>query len=298
MSARSSVLVTGAAGFLGSRVAAALDTEARVTRLDRVAAPGVIAADVARLAEALPPGFTADAVIHAAAITTQASEADPAAAWAINVEGTRAVIAWCARQPRPPRLLLLSSIAVFAAGEVAPDEASRVAPASTYGATKAIAELLVAEATRRGEVDGVVLRLPVSVIRTSRTDQPGAGFISDLVLRTRRGQRFTAPLPPAHRLPIGSVRAAVAMARRAALAPALPSRLLHAACLAVSGEDAVAALEAAGVPARALVEYAPDPATIALVAGWPQRLATRHPGFSADLAEPDFAAILAALPPA
>jgi nucleoside-diphosphate-sugar epimerase len=290
---RPRVLVTGAAGFLGARIASALDDHAAVTRFDRTAGPGVVAGDVAHLAEALPPGFRADAVVHAAAITTQASEADPAAAWAINVEGTRAVLRWCAAQPRPPRLVLLSSIAVLAGGETAPDEASRVVPASTYGSTKAVAELLVAEATRRGEADGVTLRLPVSVIRGSRYDQPGAGFISDLVLRARRGLPFTAPLGPDHRLPIGSVRASVALALKAALTRTLPARLLHAPSLALSGAEAVAALEATGVPARGLVSYAPDPVVEALVAGWPQRLATRYPAFSDGIADPDFAAILA-----
>jgi nucleoside-diphosphate-sugar epimerase len=289
--------VTGAAGFLGARIAAALEAEAEVVRFDRSGGAGVIAGDVARIAEALPRGLVVDAVVHAAAITTQASEADPAAAWAINVEGTRAVIAWCAAQPRPPRLVLLSSIAVLAGGEAEPEEASRVVVASTYGTTKAVAELLVQEAARRGAADGVVLRLPVSVIRTSRYDQPGAGFISDLVLRTRRGLPFTAPLAPGHRLPIGSVEASVGLACRAALAAALPARVLHAPSLAISGEDAVAALEAAGIAARHLVSYAPDPATERLVAGWPRRLATRYPAFSDGIAERDFAAILARLPP-
>jgi nucleoside-diphosphate-sugar epimerase len=289
------VLVTGGAGFLGGRIAAALEAMpgVAVTRFDRAAAPGVVAGDVARLAAALPEGFAADAVIHAAALTTQASEADPAAAWAVNVEGTRAVIGWCAAQPRPPRLVLLSSIAVFAGGEAAPDEASPVAPASTYGMTKAIAELLLREATRRGEAEGVALRLPISVLRTTRSGPPGAGFISDLVAHARRGERFTAPLAPDHRLPIGSVRAGVALACRAAL-DRVPAAVLHVPSLALSGEEAVEALEAAGIPARRLVGFAPDPAVQRLVAGWPQRLATRHPAFSEDVAEHDFAAILAA----
>jgi nucleoside-diphosphate-sugar epimerase len=288
------VLVTGGAGFLGGRIAAALGAMpgVAVTRFDRVAAPGVVAGDVTCLAAALPDGFAADAVIHAAAITTQASEADPAAAWAINVEGTRAVIAWCAAQKRPPRLVLLSSIAVFAGGEVEPDEASPVAPASTYGTTKAVAELLLREATRRGEAEGVVLRLPISVLRTTRSGPPGAGFISDLVAHARRGARFTAPLAPDHRLPVGSVRASVALACRAALG-AVPAQVLHAPSLALSGTEAVDALEAAGVPARRLVEFAPDPEVERLVVGWPQRLATRHPAFSEGVAERDFAAILA-----
>lgn len=288
------VLVTGGAGFLGGRIAqalAAMPGVASVTALDRAAATGVLQGDVTRLGEALPAGFAADAVVHAAAITTQASEADPGAAWAINVEGTRAVIAWCAAQARPPRLVLLSSVAVLAGGAAEPDEDSPPAPASTYGTTKAVAELLLRDATRRGWVDGVALRLPVSVIRTTRQGPPGAGYVSDLVRQAQRGGRFTVPLGPAHRLPVGSVRSAVALACRAAMA-ALPARLLHAPSLAVSGADVVRALEALGVPAQGLVEFRPDPAVERLVAGWPQRLATLHPAFAASIAETDLVTLL------
>ncbi|NGM19649.1 NAD-dependent epimerase/dehydratase family protein [Roseomonas stagni] len=284
-----SVLVTGAAGFLGGCIATALERSgAHVTRFDRVAAPGVVAGDIARIAEAFPPGTRFGAVIHAAAITTQASEADPDEAWAINVEGTRAAL----RFAQGARFVLLSSIGVFGGGEAEPDEASPPRPASTYGMTKLVAEALLADASRRGDADGVVLRLPISVLRTTRSGPPGAGFISDLVAHARRGARFTAPLGPDHALPIASVRAGVAMACRAALARDLPARLLHVPSLAVSGAVAVAALDAEGVPARALVDFAPDPAVEALVSGWPRRLVTRFPAFSADLADPDFRAIL------
>jgi nucleoside-diphosphate-sugar epimerase len=289
MSRRSSVLVTGAAGFLGGRIAAALEEGgATVTRFDRTAAPCVVVGDIGRIAEALPPGTRFDAVIHAAAITTQASEADPQAAWAINVEGTRAAL----RVAAGARFVLLSSIGVFGGAEAEPDEASPPRPASTYGMTKMVAEALLADAARRGDADAVALRLPVSVPRTTRSGPPGAGFISDLVAHARRGARFTAPLSPDHALPIASVRAGVALACRAALAADLPARLLHVPSLAVSGAVAVAALEAEGVPARALVDFAPDPTVEALVAGWPRRLATRFPGFSTDIADLDFGAIL------
>jgi nucleoside-diphosphate-sugar epimerase len=306
MSAPSSgarILVTGGAGFLGGRIAAALAAMpgvAQVTVLDRAPAAGPfqsVVGDVAAIAQILPPGFVADAVIHAAAITSQASEADPAAAWAINVEGTRAVLDWCLRLPRRPRFVLLSSIAVLAGGVAEPDEASLPAPASTYGMTKAVSELLLAEATRRGAVAGVALRLPISILRTTRSGAPGAGYLSDLVLHARAGRAFTAPLPAERALPVASLRAAVALACRAALAPSLPAPLLHVRSLAVSGEDMLAALEARGTAARRLVAFAPDPAVERLIAGWPRRLATRHPSFSADLADAGLAGLLAAAEP-
>ncbi|WP_270935581.1 NAD-dependent epimerase/dehydratase family protein [Falsiroseomonas oryzae] len=302
MSAPSSgarILVTGGAGFLGGRIAAALagmPGVAEVTVLDRAPAEGPfrsVTGDVAAIGRLLPPGYAADSIIHAAAITSQASQADPAAAWAINVEGTRAVLGWCRGLACPPRLVLLSSVAVLAGGVAEPDEASAPRPASTYGMTKAVAELLVAEATRRGEVKGVALRLPISILRTTRSGAPGAGYLSDLVLHARAGRAFVAPLPADRDLPVASVRAAVALACRAALAPSLPAPLLHLPSLAVSGEAMLAALEAGGTAARHLLRFAPDPSVERLIAGWPRRLATRHPAFLDGVTDADLGAVLA-----
>ncbi|MGG5820279.1 NAD-dependent epimerase/dehydratase family protein [Falsiroseomonas sp. HW251] len=302
MSARSSgarILVTGGAGFLGGRIAAALaemPDVAEVTVLDRVPADGpfrCFVGDLAAIADVLPQGFVPDTVVHGAAITSLASDADPKAAWAINVEGTRAVIAWCRGLPRPPRLVLLSSVAVLAGGVAEPDETAALAPAGTYGTTKAVAELLVAEATRRGEVDGVALRLPISIVRTIRSGAPGAGYLSDLVRHARAGRRFVAPLAAERQLPVASVRASVALACRAALAGSLPARLIHLPSLAVSGEATLAALEAEGVAARRIVAFAPDPAVERLVAGWPRRLVSAHASFAAGLADYDLGSLLA-----
>lgn len=296
------VLVTGASGFLGARIAAALAADpdiGGVVGLDRTdPPPGApwrpIVAGLNRLSDALPRDLVPDAVVHAAALTSQASEADPDAAFAVNVEGTRALLArcrvWTEASGRPPRFVLLSSASVFGGGGEAADESTPPDPRSTYGTTKLMAERLVLDAARRGGVDGVVLRLPVSVIRTERSGKPGAGFVSDLVLAALRGEGFEVPLALDHCLPVGSVSASVALAVRVAIGP-VPGRVLHAPSLAVSAESAVAALREVGVaplPLRA----APDALVARLVAGWPARLATIHADWSADVAADDLAGII------
>ncbi|HEY8614132.1 MAG TPA: NAD-dependent epimerase/dehydratase family protein [Roseomonas sp.] len=291
-------IVTGAAGFLGGQLAARLAADPRITGvvgLDRATPPAgapfqAIAADIARFAEVTPP---ADLVIHAAAITSQASEADPDAAFAINVEGTRAVLRWARAQPVPPRVLLLSSIAVFGRGDPVATEDTPPDPRSAYGTTKLIAERLLLDATRRGEVEGVILRLPVNLVRTgARTAPPGAGFVSVLIDAALRGRRYTAPLAPDHAVPVASIEACLGLAMRAALG-SVPAGLLHVPSLAGSAESARAALAACGV-AGVRIGCAPDPAVEALVAGWPARLGTLYPGFSADLADPGLEPIIRA----
>ncbi|MFH5924877.1 NAD-dependent epimerase/dehydratase family protein [Roseomonas xinghualingensis] len=290
------VIVTGAAGFLGGRVASMLAADPRVsavTGLDRASPPtgapfqGIVA-DIARFTELAP---MADVVIHAAAITSQVSEADPELAFAINVEGMRAVLRWARMQAVPPRVLLLSSIAVFGRGDIVATEDTQPEPRSTYGTTKLIAERLLLDATRRGEADGVILRLPVSIIRTAtRTAPPGAGFVSDLIDAALRGRPFTAPLAPDHAIPVASVEASLGLAMRAGL-EAVPGRVLHVPSLAGSADSARAALAACGI-ATTGIACAPDPAVERLVAGWPARLGTVYPGFSAGLVDPGLEPII------
>ena len=291
------LLVTGGAGFLGARLCpllAAAPGVAAVSVFDAAETPGGLRGDIADFAALVPDG-AADVVIHAAAITALASEADPDRAWAINVEGTRAVLAWCRRQSRPVRLLLLSSVTVFGAEEALARESSPAAPCCTYGMTKLVAEQLVLDAARRGEVEGRILRLPISAIRTSRVGRPGAGFLSDLVDHVMRGRVFGVPLPMGRRMPVASVGAGLAMIARLALAPVLPARLLHLPSLGVSANDAVAALVAAGFPeAPALVRPAPEADVGRMVAGWPQRLGTDFPEMSADLADAGFGTLIEA----
>lgn len=282
-------LVTGAAGFLGAHIAAALAADPRVeavTGLDRVAPADragtrFIGADIAEIERVAP---AADLAVHAAALTSQASEADPAAARRINLEGTRAVLRWAAAQPTPPRVLLLSSIAVLGSGEAVAREDTAPAPRSVYGATKLAAERLLQDAARRDGADAVVLRLPVTLVRTAaRTAPPGAGFLSDLIDAALRGRPFAAPLPPAHAIPVASLRVVTGLVLRAALGP-VPARLLHVPSLAGSAAAALEALAGMGIDARGIT-CRPDPRVARLVEGWPARLGTLHPAFSDDLAD-------------
>ena len=283
------VLVTGAAGFLGGRLAAALAADPRitgVTGLDRVlpvagASLPFVTADIRDFERSAP---AADLVIHAAAITSQASEADPAAARAINLDGTRAVLRWAAVQPVPPRIVLLSSVAVLGSGDAVACEDAEPAPRSTYGATKLAAEQLLHDAARRGDADSVIIRLPVTIVRTAtRTAPPGAGFLSDLIDAALRGRPFVAPLAPDRANPVASLRAVTGLVLRAALEP-VPARLLHVPSLAGSADSALATLAGLGIVGDGIT-CLPDPTVARLVEGWPERLGTLHPAFSGGLAD-------------
>lgn len=288
------VLVTGAAGFIGRALVERLTARpevGEVIALDlaeiSLADPAVrtLRGDLAEIGRLLPARAPPDIVFHVAGITTQACEADPDLAFRVNVEGTRHLLAWCRALARPPRFVFTSSVAVFGAGEVVVDEASRVGPASTYGTTKVMAEALVADATRRRDVDGATLRLPVTMVRPGRTGRAGAGYMSDLIRSVVAGRPFVAPLAADRIVPVASVQAAVSLLERLGFSPA-PPPLAHVPALAASGEAMLAALRACGFTlAPGQIAFAPDAEVERLVAGWPSDFGSRFGGPPETLAD-------------
>ena len=76
----------------------------------------------------------------------------------VNVDATRRLLDACRARGHRPRLVFASSVAVF--GGDMPDvglETTALTPQTSYGTEKAIGELLVNDASRRGFVDGRVL---------------------------------------------------------------------------------------------------------------------------------------------
>ena len=115
--------------------------------------------------------------------------------------------------PHVPRVVFTSSVAVFGAPvpDAIPDDFV-LAPLTSYGTQKAIGELLLADYSRRGFLDGIGLRLPTICIRPGLPNRAASGFFSSilrepLVGRACRaaGVRRCAPLAREptrrHRLP-------------------------------------------------------------------------------------------------
>jgi len=137
----SRLLVTGAGGFVGRHLLAALDRELPDVAVHRAEFDMTDPAGMRAALRAAPP----DVCIHLAAVSAVATAREqPDLAWRVNLLGTldlaRAILELAPRC----RLIFVASADMyggsFAAGEPL-DETAALAPLNTYAATKAAADL-------------------------------------------------------------------------------------------------------------------------------------------------------------
>jgi D-erythronate 2-dehydrogenase len=314
------VVITGGAGFIGKKLASALlarggletasgrQTIERLTLFDVVEAEGLpedprltsIAGNITDLAE-VHRAIRDDVggVFHLAAIVSANAEEDFDLGVRVNLEGTRNVLEACRALPQPARLVFASSVAVYG-GDMPDvlDDGTILTPQTSYGAQKAIGELLLNDYSRKGFVDGRALRLPTIVVRPGRPNRAASTFASSIIREPLAGQEAICPVGREAAMYILSPRRVVdALIRAFELPPEAfgMTRMLTLPGITVSIGEMVDALEdVAGVRVAARVKWQPDPMIQKIVAGWPTAFDARRAramGFEAD---PDFASIIRA----
>ncbi len=298
------VLVTGAAGFLGSRVIKALLSPAggapevsRIVAADIVACPIADARVDSRIGTIVQPEFIRsivepdiDVVIHLAAVLSGQSEAELDVGMQVNVDATRNLLDACRGLRRAPRFVFASTVAGF--GEELPDpvpEGSVLQPQSSYGTAKAISELLVREYTRRGILDGIIGRLPTVTVRAGVPSSALSSFVSGIIREPLAGIDAVCPVPPDTRIWITSPGAVTGNLLHAARLPAsaLDGRIaVNLPGLSVTPAQMLASLErAGGAAARARVRCELDPRVARVFSTWPGALDDRRArrlGFGSD----------------
>jgi nucleoside-diphosphate-sugar epimerase len=314
------VVITGGAGFIGKKLAGALLARGaletgsgrhaidRLTLFDVTRAEGLLedarvtslAGDITDLAEVHRAiRDDVDGVFHLAAIVSANAEEDFDLGMRVNLEGTRNVLEACRALPRPARLVFASSVAVYG-GDMPDvlDDGTILTPQTSYGAQKAIGELLLNDYSRKGFVDGRALRLPTIVVRPGRPNRAASTFASSIIREPLAGQEAICPVGRDAAMYILSPRRVVeALIRAFELPPEAfgMTRMLTLPGITVSvGEMVDALAEVAGERVAARVKWEPDPVIQRIVAGWPTAFDARRAralGFAAD---PDFASIIRA----
>jgi len=159
------VLVTGAAGFIGAHLVLHLHAlGAHVIALDRVSRetmPGVqwVTTDVLELTPKHLEGITLDIAFHLAAILgVSYTGQNPTHTLAVNAVGTSQVLK-LARSLGTKVFCLLSSSEVYGEPDTIPiTEDSRLHPISIYGWSKVCAEQMLEAQVQSGDLHGVIIR--------------------------------------------------------------------------------------------------------------------------------------------
>jgi nucleoside-diphosphate-sugar epimerase len=232
----------------------------------------------------------ADLVWHLAAVVSSAAEADFDLGMRSNIGGMLALLEALRSRPSRPRLVYASSFAVFG-GELPAVVTDRTAPTpkSSYGAQKAVGELLVADYSRRGFIDGRSVRLPTITVRPGKPNKAASSFVSSIVREPLAGKAAVCPVRKETLVYVASPRSAVASMLWAMQLSDLTigaERTIPLPGITVSVGEMVAALErAAGSEATGRIAWEPDAEIQRIVGSWPSRvLAARAAalGFESD----------------
>jgi nucleoside-diphosphate-sugar epimerase len=313
------VLITGGAGFLGSRLARALlergtlrgrqraqETIRQLTVVDAVrpssepsdsryrSVAGDIA-DVDLLKRVIDRETTA--IFHLAAVVSGQAEADLELGLRVNLDASRRLFDLCREMGHRPRVVFTSSVAVYG-GTLPPDAGEGTAPnpQTSYGTEKAMTELLLDDYSRRGFLDGRSLRLPTISVRPGRPNAAASSFASGIIREPLNGQPAICPVDPDTRLWLLSPPTAIAClvhAHEISADELGTTRTVNLPGLSVTVRDMVSALEqAAGREAVERIRFVRDPEIARMAATWPGSLDASRAlalGFPTD---DDFSAIV------
>jgi len=293
------VLILGAAGMIGRKLTERLLKEQRIgTReiskltLHDVVAPQVPAKPPfpvsASASDFSMPGEAEkliaskpDMIFHLAAIVSGEAEADLDKGYRINLDGTRFLLDAIKKigGGYKPRVVFTSSIAVFGAPfpDAIGDEFFET-PLTSYGTQKAMGELMLADYSRRGILEGVGIRLPTICVRPGKPNNAASGFFSNIIREPLSGEEAVLPVSEDVRHWHASPRSAIGFLMHAATIDIgkLNNRVnLSMPGLSVTVGEQIAGLErVAGAGVTKRIRREPDQTIMRIVAGWPRNFDT------------------------
>jgi nucleoside-diphosphate-sugar epimerase len=293
------ILILGAAGMIGRKLTGRLLKEQRIgsreiskLTLHDVLAPQV-SADAPFPVSTMASDFSLpgeaekliaarpDLIFHLAAIVSGEAEADLDKGYRINLDGTRFLLDAIKKigGDYKPRVVFTSSIAVFGAPfpEAIGDEFFET-PLTSYGTQKAMGELMLADYSRRGILEGIGIRLPTICVRPGRPNKAASGFFSNIIREPLNGEEAVLPVSEDVRHWHASPRSAIGFLMHAASIDI--AKLNNRVNLSMPGLSAtvgeqIAGLErVAGKGVTKRIKREPDQTIMRIVAGWPRNFDT------------------------
>jgi nucleoside-diphosphate-sugar epimerase len=300
-SAPKNILITGAAGFLGPKLATQLLNDPSYhLYLTDINTPNVpteaknpqnctcIQADlcdtssVSKLLSSAPE-WHAIFIFHG--IMSVGSEENPSLAERVNLDATRTLLLAIAEMrktaSRKPRVVYASSQAVYGppyttSGVITDD--TPPTPEGVYGTHKYMMELYINDLHRRGWLDAFSVRLPTVTVRPGAPSRSAAAFLSGMVREPMAGVECVVPTRDRSiRNNICSPRVMIENFVRVMNAPsdAMPVNVrgVYMPGIVVTVQDMYDALaKVCGEDKLRLLREEPDAEAERLLRGWPQKV--------------------------
>lgn len=262
------ILVTGAAGYLGSALAKALAGHDVLATDQSAPAPVIGNLAYPQFARSL---ITRDieAVFHLAALVSGGAEQSFELGTKVNLDATRDLLEACRLAGHCPKFVFASSVAVYGGVSEVNDQ-TPAAPRLSYGAQKLVCEILIDDYTRRGYIDGRALRLPVVLVRPGGANTAVSGWSSAIIREPLAGRDYVCPVGPETRLACISLKKVVQSflhLERISADRLGPRRTLLLSGISASAQEM---WDAVGPKATGKVRFVSDPAIQSVMDGAPK----------------------------
>ncbi|KPM42897.1 hypothetical protein AK830_g3639 [Neonectria ditissima] len=296
------ILITGGAGFVGQDLAAVLINSSDNLRLtlsdvvepsvpksashhaDRITTVKCDLTDPSVIATLFQPPYAAVYLLHG--LMSGGAEANLELGWKVNWDSHRGILDFLRLHHPGAVVIFPSSLAVYGPASSSNDEATVLTsettyplPQSSYGAQKLMVETYLNDISRRGLLDGRIVRLPTIIVRPGAPSAAASSFASGIVREPLNGMEAVLPVARGLKMWVcspGTVVKNLILIKDVPASKFGLSRVVNLPGITVTVQEILDALEAVGGPkAVALVKEEKDTKVEAIVGSWPAQFDTR-----------------------
>ncbi|KAL4727075.1 hypothetical protein ACLX1H_005975 [Fusarium chlamydosporum] len=285
---KDNILITGGGGFIGQELITSLLKEspnAKFTLTDiinpfvpksaesQVTSLKADLTDPSAVKFLLSDRFSHVYILHG--LMSGGAEANLDLGLEINVDSVRTILDVLRTEYPGTKVIFASSCAIYGKTDVVTEFGTLPQPKSSYGIQKLMVELLINDYSRRGLLDGRIVRLPTVIVRPGAPSAAASSFASGIVRESLQGVKNVLPVSRDLELWVCSPGTVIKNLIKIKDVPKEEfgsSRVVNLPGITVTVQEILDAVKGVGgEEALAQIEEKNDPAIEAIVASWPAR---------------------------